>query len=184
MKLISTLKAVLPVAMIAVAVACGSPSGEKSVTVPCSGSKYFSNKKFFRASGLGESMDQATATKKALSNSRARLAADIQTTMKVVGDNYVNSTEFNNKEEITETFQENARTVVNQVLNNTRTICEEMTITKKTGNYKSYIALEVSAEEMAEAMNNALSKDEKMKANYNYEKFKETFDAEMAKLGE
>jgi len=157
------------------------PKGEVLVEVYCSGPEYFTNKEHFRSNAIGESLDQMTAKKKALSNARSQLAADLEVTMKVVGDNYVKSSEFNNKEEVTETFQENARTVVNQVLQGTRTICEKQTKTVE-GKYKTYIAIELSADELLNKYNERLTKDESLKADYNYEKFKETFDAEMEKL--
>lgn len=157
------------------------PKGEMLVEVYCSGPEYFTNKEHFRANAIGESLDQMTAKKKALSNARANLAADLEVTMKVVGDNYVKSSEFNNKEEVTETFQENARTVVNQVLQGTRTICEKQTKTVE-GKYKTYIAIELGADELFSKYNERLSNDERLKADYNYEKFKDTFNAEMDKL--
>lgn len=157
------------------------PAGEVLVNVYCSGPEYFTTKKHFRANAIGESLDQMTAKKKALSNARAQLAADIENTMKVVGDNYVKSSEFNNKEEVTETFQEMARTVVDQQLQGLRTICEKQTKTAE-GKYKTYIAIELSADELVSEYNERLSNDERLRADYNYEKFKETFDKEMEKL--
>jgi len=157
------------------------PTGETLVNVYCSGPEYFTSKKHFRANAIGESLDQMTAKKKALSNARAQLAADIENTMKVVGDNYVKSSEFNNKEEITETFQEMARTVVDQQLQGLRTICEKQTKTAE-GKYKTYIAIELSADELVGEYNERLSNDERLRADYNYEKFKETFDKEMEKI--
>jgi hypothetical protein len=161
----------------------GPAKGEVLVDVYCSGPEYFTDKKFFRANAIGESMDQMTAKKKAMSNARAQLATDMNSTMKIVGDNYVKSSEFNNKEEVTETFQENARTVVDQSLQGVRVICEKQTKTAE-GQYKTYIAIELSADEILAKYNERLSKDELLKADYNYEKFKETFDAEMAKIGQ
>ena len=78
-----------------------------------------------------------TAKKKARSNAQAELAKTISSTMKIVGDNYVNSTEFNNKEEVTETFNETSRTVVDETLNGVVTICEKMTKTSD-GKFKCY----------------------------------------------
>ena len=46
------------------------PSGEKEVVVPCSGPDFFTNNKVFRANSVGESMDQVTSKKKALTNAR------------------------------------------------------------------------------------------------------------------
>ena len=155
--------------------------GETLIEVYCSGPEYFTDKKYFRANAIGESLDQMTAKKKALSNARAQLATDMNSTMKIVGDNYVKSSEFNNKEEVTQTFQENARTVVDQSLTGVRVICEKQTVTAE-GKYKTYIAIELSADEILAKYNERLSDNELLKADYNYEKFKETFDAEMEKL--
>ena len=156
-------------------------AGEVEIIIPCSGEEYFSNKKYFRANAVGESLDQMTSKKKALSNAKSQLAGDIQTTMKVVGDNYVKSSEFNNTEEVLERFEENARTVVNQQLSGLKTICEKLTRTPE-GKYKTYIAIELSGDELLNAYNETLSKDQNLKIDYNYEKFKETFDKEMEKF--
>ncbi|MFT4753540.1 MAG: hypothetical protein ACI85Q_001084 [Salibacteraceae bacterium] len=190
MKKFKTLSLLLAVGMLSVGVvACkgkkeaGPAAGEVFVDVPCSGPEFFTDKKFFRANAIGESLDQMTAKKKAMSNARAQLATDMSSTMKIVGDNYVKSSEFNNKEEVTETFQENARTVVNQSLTGIRVICEKQAKTSE-GKYKTYIAIELSADGLLSKYNERLSKDESLKADYNYEKFKETFDAEMSKMGQ
>jgi hypothetical protein len=155
--------------------------GEVLLVQHCSGPDYFSNNKYFRSNAIGESIDQMTARKKALSNAKAKLAGDINTTMKVVGDNYVKSSEFNNKEEVLERFEENSRTVVNQSLTGVKTICEKFTKTEE-GKYKCYIAIELSGDDIVSKYNERLTKDENLKVDYNYEKFKETFDKEMEKF--
>lgn len=158
------------------------PTGETEVKVECSGPEFFTNDKVFRANNLGESMDQATAKKKALANARAQMASDINTQLKGVIDNYVNSREMNNKEEVAERFEGLTREVVDQKLTGTRTICEKMMKVNDTGNYKAYVAIELSAQDLLSAYNERLSKDDRLKIDYDYEKFKETFDKEMNKL--
>ncbi len=155
--------------------------GEVLIENYCSGKDYYSTSKTFRANAVGESMDQMTAKKKARSNAQAELAKTISSTMKIVGDNYVKSSEFNNKEEVTETFNEMARTVVNQELTGAIKICEKYTKTPEN-TYKCYMALELSGEKIVSKYKERLSKNEQLKADYNYEKFKETFDKEMEKL--
>ena len=73
------------------------PKGEVLINEYCTGSEFMSNKDAFRATATGESMDRETAKKKARSNAQSEMAKTINSTMKIVGDNYVNSTEFNNK---------------------------------------------------------------------------------------
>lgn len=158
------------------------PSGEVTINEYCTGPEYFTDKKTFRASATGESLDRETAKKKARSNAEQELARSLNATVKVVADNYVNSTEFNNKEEATETFQQLGRTVVDQELSGAVKICDQLT-QKPDGRYVSYVAIELSGEELVSKYNETLSKDERIKAEYNYQQFKEVFEQEMEKLG-
>ena len=159
-----------------------TPKGETEVNVPCSGPDFFTTSKFFRANSIGESQDQVTSKKKALANARAELAASIQTTVKAVTDNYTNSREMNNKEQVEERFEQLNREIVDQKLTGLKTICEKL---MKTDNatYKTYIAIELSAEELVATYNERLSKDDRLKIDYDYEKFKDTFEKEMEKMG-
>ena len=156
------------------------PKGEIEVVLPCS--EFKSDSEYFRAYSFGESSDPNVAKKKALSNAKAELAGQISTTMKVVGDNYVKSSEYNNKEELLERFEENARTVINEKLSGIKPICDRLTQVTSTGKYKYYIALELSGDQLVSDYYNSLTKTESLKIDYNYEKFKKTFEEEMNKL--
>jgi phosphopantetheine adenylyltransferase len=158
-----------------------APEGEVEVKVYCSGPDYFSNNEYFRANAIGESVDQMTSKKKALSNAKAELASSINTVIKGTTDNYVNSREFNNVENVEERFEGLTREIINQELSGVKTICEKMTKTQN-GTYKTYIAIELSGDELVSKINEKLSKDERLKIDYDYEKFKKTFDEEMSKL--
>jgi len=155
--------------------------GETELVIPCAGTEFMTDNEHLRASAIGESMDQMTSKKKALSEARAIMAAELQTTVKGVTDNYVKSGEFNNKEELLERFESLNREVVKQELTGTKTICEKMTQTK-SGNYKTYIAIELAGNELLSSLNNRISNDEMLKIDYNYEKFKKTFEEEMNKM--
>ena len=160
---------------------CGSksklPKGEVELTVPCS--EFKSDRKTFRVYSFGESLDQNVAKKKALSNARAELAGMINSTMKVVADNYVKSTEVNNVEEVLERFESNARTVIDERISGTVTVCDKLVQETSTGRYKYYIAIELDGEKIVKDYYKALSKNDKIMVDYNYEKFKETFEKEM-----
>jgi len=138
-----------------------TPKGEVEVIVPCSGPDYFTDKKVFRSNSIGESLDQVASKKKALTNARNELAASIQTTVKTVTDNYMNSREFNNQEELEERFESLNREVVNQKLTGLRTICEKLVKTPE-GRYKTYIAIELSADDLVTEYNERLSKDDRL----------------------
>ncbi|HOX78199.1 MAG TPA: hypothetical protein PLW31_09165 [Bacteroidales bacterium] len=155
--------------------------GEVEVSVYCSGPEYRSDNDYFRANSIGESADQATSQKKALSNAKANLAGFIETTLKATFDNYVKDSEMNNVSETLEKYEGLSREVVNQKLNGIKVICEKQTRTT-TNTYKTYVAIELAGDEIASAMNQRLSTDDKLFIDYNYEKFKETFDKEMENM--
>ena len=147
----------------------------------CSGKEYFSDKDYFRANAVGESLDQNISKQKALSNARTLLAQQIEVTVKNVTDNYIKSSEMNNVEGAEERIEGMTREVTNQKLSGTRIICEELTKTKG-GNYKTYLAIELSGDEIATAMQQRLSNDDKLRIDFDYEKFKKTFEEEMSKM--
>jgi len=158
-----------------------TPAGETEVVVPCSGPDYFTTNKVFRANSIGESMDQVTSKKKALTNARNELAQSIETTVKTVTDNYTNSVSMDKKEQLEQKFESLNREIVDQTLQGLRTICEKLVQTKE-GNYKTYVAIELSADDLVKQYNSRLSSDDKLKVDYDYEKFKDTFNKEMDKM--
>ncbi|MDE5422969.1 hypothetical protein L3073_12195 [Ancylomarina sp. DW003] len=162
-------------------VASTKSQGEELIEVYCTGPDYQSDKKHFRASAIGESLDQMVSKKKAGTNARAELASLVASTIKGTIDNYVNSTELNNVEQVEERFEGLTREVINQQLNNIKVICEKQTRTAQS-KYKTYIAIEMSADDLEKAIEQKLSQDEKLKVDYDYNKFKETYEAEMQKL--
>src|SRR5882757_7943323 len=187
MKRIGSLSMVVVVIAAALIGGCKSgkkdkiPDGEKEVSVPCSGPGFYTDNKVFRANSIGESMDLVTAKKKAMTNARNDLAQSIQTTVKTVTDNYTNSTSMDKKEQLEQKFESLNREVVDQTLQGIRTICEKL-VSTKDGNYKTYVAIELSADDLVKQYNSRLSTDDKLKVDYDYEKFKNTFDKEMDKM--
>ena len=161
--------------------AAQTPAGETRVEVLCSGPEFFSDADFFRANSVAESQNQANSKRMALSNARAELAAQIEVTVKSVIDNYVQDVTVGNRSEFTQRYEGLSREVVNQRLSGTRVICEELTRTEN-GMYKTYIAIELSGDEYFNAMNQRISDDERLRVDYNYEKFKDTFNQEMEQM--
>ena len=155
--------------------------GEVLIQTYCTGDEFKSNAKALRFSAIGESMDQMTAKKKAMSEARAGLAAAINTLVKGVTDNYVKSGNYNNKEELMTNFEGLNREVINQSLSGTIVICEKMTKTKE-GTYKSYVCIELGGNEIFQSINNKATNNEMLKVDYNYEKYKKTFEEEMNKI--
>lgn len=157
------------------------PEGEIEIEVACSGPEYFTNGEVFRANSVGESIDLSVSKRKAMTNARSQLAASIQSAVKAVTDNYVNATENNNNEQIEERFESLNREVVNLELRGVRKICERYFRTAD-GKYKTYVAIELSAQELVSAYHQRLQNIQGLHIDYNYDKFKQTFEVEMLKL--
>jgi hypothetical protein len=158
-----------------------APPGETRVEVLCSGPQFFSDNEFFRANSVAESRNQANSKRMALSNARAELAGQIETTIKSVIDNYIQDVTVGNRSEFNQRYEGLSREVINQRLSGTVVICEELMRTSE-GLYKTYIAIELSGEDIVNAMNQRIAADERLRLDYDYEKFKNTFNSEMEQL--
>ena len=160
-----------------------SVSGEKVIEMYCDGPETLSSKSYLRATGIGESLDKATAMKKSLNEAKTKLAGSVETQIKATIDNYVNSREMNNREQVEEKFEALSREVINQKLSKVVTTCKKLTQkTDGSGKYVYYCAVEMKAKDILEAINDRITKEETLRIDYDYEKFKKTFDKEMEKL--
>lgn len=152
------------------------------VIVPCTGVGFYSDGNAFRASGEGFSNSMTTAKDKALQVARTRLATEIESTLKAVIDNYASSYEMGMDEESKSKYEGLSRTVVSRELRGVITICEKMMKTPE-GAFRAYICIELVGDKMLEGINNSVKNDDKLRIDYEYEKFKKTFEEEMNKLG-
>lgn len=158
-----------------------SNKGDVEITIPCTGTEFQSDKNTFRASGEGFSNSMTIAKDKALQTARARLATSIEATVERVIDNYASSYESGMNEEAKSKYQELSRTIVKRKLQGTIPVCEKMMKTPE-GAFRSYVAIELGGPEVLREMNNSISNDEKLRIDYDYEKFKKTFEEEMNKM--
>jgi len=172
------------------AMGCGSQKAlqkevaqaEIDVDMPCSGPEFQCTKEYFRAHAFGTSTDRAMAQDKARQRVREELATTMNATVKRVVDNYASSYTSGSQEEVKGRFEQLGRTVVNEMLSGSHVICEKMRQSTVDGKYTCYVAMELAGNEILNAMNNRIKNDEKLRIDYEYEKFKKTFDEEMSAL--
>jgi hypothetical protein len=160
------------------------PSVQKGTTeieVPLSGKEYRSDKDHFRASQSGISPDLATAKKIALSNAKAELAGNIQSTVKAVTESYTNQRSVAEKQEFENKFEENARLVVNQSLNDVKIIGDKV-FKEKSGKYTYYVAIEMNKAAIENNIADRISKDSKLQLDFDKHQFQKVFDEEMKKF--
>jgi hypothetical protein len=156
-------------------------SDSTEVTVPLSGAEYRTDKDYFRASQSGKSPDLATAKKIALQNAKAELAGNIQSLIKAVTENYTNQRTVADKQEFENKFEENARAVVSQKLNDVKIIGDKV-FKEKDGKYTYYVAIEMSKEPIVNSFADRISKDAKLQLDFDKHQFQKVFDEEMQKF--
>lgn len=174
---------VVATAMIAMT-SCGSsktaqaPVGDVSVYVPCSGPQFQSNNEYFRATAAGLSTDMNIAKQKAMSTVRTNLAQAIETKVKNVVDDYGSSNQIGEDEEAMRRYRELSLQVTKQKLSGIRVLCEE-TMRTPEGKYRVYIAAELAGNEIMEATVKRIKDDDKLRIDFEYERFKQIFEEEM-----
>ena len=179
---------ILTISLIFAAFGCKSkktlPSvqeGSTEVSVPFASKEYRSDGNFFRASQSGRSPDRSTAHRIALLNAKTELAGAIESTMKSVATNYINQRTVGERQEYASRFDEESRAVVNQTLNDVK-IIGERTFQETGGGFTVYIAVEMSKDALMNAMNDRISRDERLKLDFDQHQFRKVFDEEMRKF--
>lgn len=153
----------------------------EEVTLPFSESKYSSDKSTFREKANGTSMDLSTSKKIAMTNAKAQLAGLINTKIKEVTDQYVNQRQVGADQEFESKFETMTRSVVNQQLNDIRVIGEK-TFRVDGSKYETWVAIEMDKDAVQKAIQNKISRDKKLKLDFDKKKYEEIFNKEMEKF--
>lgn len=134
-------------------IACGSSSPlGKRVKEPFSGSKYESNNKWFRAVGKGVSVKDNIARSKADLDAKAQLAAQVNTNIKAVADQYLTQTENANGADVGDKFQSLVREVMSTEIADLRKFDEVKYFNDETQKYTAYVAYEIKKNAMLRYM--------------------------------
>ncbi len=186
MKNLTLLFAVLLAASVALT-ACSSSkklanaTKSEQIQTPLSKAKYKTDKTYYRAVQNGTSPDLSTAKRIALLQAKADLASQIASTLKVVSENYTNQRNVDDLSEFEASFDENVRSTTNQELTQVRIVEEEVYKKKKEASYTVWVCVEVSKEVMAEKIADRIGQDNRLKLQFDKDRFMEVFNAEMAK---
>ena len=116
-------------------------------------------------------------------NARNQLAASVATTIKSVTDKYFNQYNINNETAFQQKVEQQVRQVVNQELKSAY-VKDSKLYQLENGQYEYWVNIEMSRtalqEPVAEAIEAAISKDEKLSLEFDQFRFKKVFDEEMA----
>lgn len=179
----------LSVAAIVVALTfsgCGSSKptsqGDVEVEMPCHGTDFMTDKDYFRASAVGLATDMSMAKMKAMSEVRGALAATAEATVRQTIDDYSKAYQLAENAADSRRIEGMTRTSVNKKMTGMRTVCEKMMKTKD-GKYRFYVCVELPVRDVYESVTNNIKNDDKLRLDFDYEKFKKTFDEEISKQG-
>lgn len=178
--------------MVLVMASCGS---EKATVAPATSavqelpdepcSEFLSTSDVFRASAMHIARNQSQqqfAYDQAANSARAALAAQIETTVKSVNDKYANSYTLNDANDFKERIEGMTRTIVNQQLKFAPVVCKKRAAGLEPGTIACYVAVEIPVSNILNGITSSISNDERLRVDYEYEKYKEVFDEEMGKL--
>lgn len=168
--------------MVLVMASCGS---EKQVasSLPCPDCG--STADVFRYLGqhvASSDRQMQQARSMAANAARAELAAQVEATVQRVVDNYTSEYVTGDNSDFKQRVQDISRTVVRQVLKGTPVICEGTMPGSTPGNTICYACVELTGKTVLDGIADQISNDEKLRTDFEYEKFKKVLEDEMNKL--
>jgi len=177
----------LGVALVTLVMAsCGSKKGMTTTkNLPCPDCN--STAKVFRYLGqhvaTGDRQIQQ-ARSIAANAARAELATQVSATVKRVLDNYTSEYIAGESSEYKQRVQDLARIVVEQLLVGTPVVCEGTMQGSAPGNTICYACVELTGDAIIDVVADKISNDEKLRTDFEYEKFKKVFEEEFNKMKE
>lgn len=118
----------------------------------------------------------------AATTARAELATQVTATIKRVVDNYTSEYISGADSDFNQRVQDLARTVVEQLLVGTPIICEGTMPGSTAGNTICFACVELTGKTVLDGIANKISDDQKLRTDFEYEKFKKVLEEEMSKM--
>lgn len=156
-------------------------SNFKKIDQPFDASKYYSDKKHYRATGQGKALDLTVAKRIAATNARQEMASQIEVKVRSVGEQFLQNREISNTIETTSKFEDLTRTVIDETLTQVKIIGQQSYQNKKgkSGEYIHYIAMEMPTTAIVDNMVDKISVDESLKQDFDLQKFREIYEKEL-----
>lgn len=164
-------------------VSCGSSKEVvQQTTSPCS--NCFATSEVFRY--LGQSVADSDyqmqhARSMAATAARSELAAMVASTIERVTDNYAGQIVNNANADFSSNVKDLSRTIVNQIVKGTPVTCEYKEKGSKPGSTICYACVELTGKSILDELAKQINDDEKLRVEFEYEKFKKVFEEEMSK---
>lgn len=151
------------------------------IEVPLSGKDYQSNSEYWRYTTEGVSPEMSVAKEIAIQAAREQLAATVQSNVKMVIDRYAKNFNIGDNADLSQMYERQAVTAVQQTLLGSEIIGEKM-FRLDNGVYKCFVCMQLSKKNVKERIISNIEEEEKLRTEFNREKFRDIFDKEMDNL--
>lgn len=180
------------VALSVLAVSCSStqkitrtatPEGMVEQTLPFSEAKYHSDADAYRSVQSGTSTEMSMAKKIAIQNARQEIAADVQTDLSSVIENYATSQQLPSQEvpAYEARMTELTYSVVQQTISGI-TLVDEKLFKESNGTYRHFVCMELSKEGLKNNIIEKIKKDEKLASDFEFEEFKKIYEQKLTEF--
>lgn len=148
----------------------------KKAIAPCIENKYKTDKKFYRARFMGQSVLEETAYEQAKDGAREELATQVKNHVHRVNDRYLEDYHKNLSEDLKLKFEKLTRQIVDETLYDSYIVCEEPYFHRKERYFKYWVVVEMSKEDYLNRASQEIPKDEELKIDFDKQNYQKTFD--------
>ena len=160
-----------------------SDMGNKEIELPCAGFDRDS-KDYFTGMGIGENVNMQNARSAAFDAAKGMLLRKVGGMAKGFSTSYSKTMSGNAaQDDVQRIVEGEIATVVERMMNDVEQTCEKMYQTP-AGTYQSHIAIRISKEELAQKTATALSENDKLRMEYDRERFRKFAEEYMKGLNE
>ena len=158
-------------------------NGNREIDLPCAGYDRDSEK-YFTGMGIGENVNMQNSRSAALDAAKSMLQRKIGGLAKGLTTSYSKTMSGNaNQDDVSRIVEGEIAQVIDRMLNDVEQVCEKMYQTPG-GTYQSHIAIRISKKDIAESVSSSLSKNEKLRMEFDRDNFRKFAEEYMKKLAE
>ena len=145
----------------------------------CKGSKFETNKKYFRQSATVKHPDLGESEHEAIQFAKQQMAENISIRVESVTDKWKETRTIGGKVEFQKSVEGITRFISEVDLSDVKVICSKVIRLKKEGNYQRFVAIEMSKEAVINGVESKISKDDAMYQDYKRSEMRKILDAEL-----
>lgn len=159
------------------------PPGRTEIDLPCL-AESMDNNEYFRAMGTATNLNMQNARSAAFDAAKSMLNKRLGGFVTGLATDYTRSMAGDAQmDKVQRAMESELYSVVERMLNDAAKTCEKM-YQNPSGNYESFIAIQVSKKELIDNMDKRLSSNQELEVEYNREQFRKYAEKKMKELQE